>query len=158
MDKEDRLFEDLTLSSFKFLITKYDFKLTDKEEKTFGYYIIYKNDSTAIEIGYVPRETGVSVLMYRLKDGELPEYPIFINDDTEVNSYYLDDLIALRVRNFKEEFGNIHKSEDYFDLNCISELAVALEKYGNDILNGDFEVFAELEKIVKNRAKELNTD
>jgi len=32
----------------------------------------------------------------RLVDGELPAYPIFIVDSLPVNTFYADDLVALR--------------------------------------------------------------
>jgi hypothetical protein len=60
----------------------------------------------------------------------------------------LDDLLAIRDPNFTPTRFHI-KDKEIADV--LTNYAISLRNYGNDVLSGDFTVFIELEIIVKNR-------
>jgi hypothetical protein len=147
-------FKNLCFKIFQFLTKEYNFELFSTEEDSTGYYIIYKNASTGIRISYEPREGGIFILIYRLIDDQIPQYEIKIEPDTIINSFYLDDIIELSSSDPKREFSAIFNPKSPAE-EILRAYADALQKYAKDILNGDFKVFSEVDKIVKKRAQEL---
>jgi hypothetical protein len=101
----------------------------------------------------------VSVLLLRLIDGRLPDYEMSIEPGTILNSFYLEDLVALRDPTFKVK-------QPLFDLfpaggpdrrllkKILNHYATSLERNATDVLKGDFRVFEKLSEIVKKRARE----
>jgi len=145
-------FVDKIRESFLYLETKYNFKPIKSEKDPFGVYVLYKNSTTAVNIRYEWREKKLFILLIRLIDGQIPEYPHFIKPDTELNQFYFDDVITLVLdRPLKK---NEMDSEMDFE-KSIKFYSKALEKYGRKILSGDFSMFSELDKIVKKRAADL---
>lgn len=157
-------FRKFAVKSFAFLVKKFNFKIVKeaKEPYVFSYRITYKNPTTAIKISYDVRDEGISVLIYRLVNNEIPGYPLFISKKTIINCYYLDDVIEIKSLNPDEEFYTIRHVKEFPPIyddktiaNIVSEYARALEKYASDVLSGDFKIFSELEKIVKKRAEKI---
>jgi hypothetical protein len=60
--------------------------------------------------------------------------------------FYLDDLVAFRAKN-SETSGLCGKGPK----SSIANAASALRTFATDVLTGDFDVFMELDKIVKSR-------
>jgi len=156
MDKKTKdLFEKLCKKIFKFLEDEFNFKLVNSEQESCGIYITYQNPTTAIRISLEPRGGGVFILMHRLINGKIPKYPIFIEAETLLNSYYLDDLISLKAPSFKIE-QQVEKISNHNEIERILvQYANALKHYAKDILKGDFQVFDLLGRIVKKRAEGL---
>jgi len=139
---------------FQFLEDEFGFQIVASEQDLYGMDITYQNSTTAIEIRFEPRENRIFILLMRLIKGELPNYPIFIKNESEVNSFYLDDLIDLKTPSSKvkqKKFGDWLTSQDLE--NILIKYATVLKQYGTDILRGDFKVFSKLEKIVKVRTE-----
>ena len=150
-------FERICLQRFRFLEEELGFVVKKKERESYGVFITYKNPTTAIRISFEPREGGIFILISRLVEGKIPEYPIFIQPDTVLHSFYLDDVIRTKVPNFQFDFkGNKLSSSDQFE-RALNEVADALKKYASDVLQGDFESFEDAERIVKERQKALTS-
>lgn len=162
IDSYHKKFRNCVIKSFTFLIKKFDFKIV-KEGKApyvYSYRMTYKNKTTAINISYDVRDEGISVLIYRLVNGEIPGYPIFVRKNTVINCYYLDRIIAVRSSSPDEELYTKKHAREFppiYDAKTIekivNEYGEALEKYGTDILTGDFSVFTKLEKELKESNK-----
>lgn len=161
IDLYHKKFRNFVIKNFKFLVKRFNFQIVKeaKEPYIFSYRITYKNKTTAIVISYDVRDEGISVLIYRLIANKIPKYEIFIRSDTVINSYYLDDIIAIKSPNPDKEFHttrNIKVFPPIYDdktiKKIVNEYAKALKKYASDVLNGEFQVFSKLEKIVKKRA------
>jgi hypothetical protein len=157
MDAKD--FDIIAQEQFKFLVSEYDFRLSKCEKEDWGYELIYLNDTTGVKITYEYREAYVFITLYQLEDGELRENPRNIEDNTTLYGYGLDDLIGVRNPQalIKPAFEYGEQSE-YYDkekglLLYVSAFAENLKTYAKDILGGDFTVFPELDKIVKDRVK-----
>ena len=134
----------LILREFDFL-EEYEFKIVDVTEMPYV-SITYQNPTTALKIGYEPRDRGVFVLLIRLVDGEIPPYPIHIRPADGLNMFYLDDLVTFRAKESETSDGCERPPKE-----SIAHAASALQTCATDVLRGDFDVFMELDKIVKSR-------
>jgi hypothetical protein len=151
------LFKEICSDRFEFLIKKYGFKIGRLESRSYVCYLNYINKTTAVRLSFEPKDGGVFVLLYRLIDGKIPPYEIFIKPDTIINSFYLDDILTLRSPTTKIEskyidIGRPTREELEKELGAYAD---ALANHAQDILQGDFSIFPELEKIVKRRAAEM---
>jgi hypothetical protein len=145
-------FKDKIRKSFRYLETKYNFELINSKKTRWVEAVLYKNSTTAVEILYEWREKKLLILLIRLINNQIPEYPIFIKPDTRLNQFYLDDVITLVLNR------PLKKSEldSEMDLErSIEFYSNALEEYGGEILRGDFNMFLDLDKIVKKRASDI---
>lgn len=140
---------------FRFL-EDMDMCVVSEEENAYGVFITYLNKTTFVRISYEPREDGLFIFLSKLINGDVPEYPIFIDQDTEINGFYLDDLLSVRapeeIKNFKER---LSKEQRYEISEMLVFYASMLEKHAVDILQGDFYIFPELELIVKQRMRNI---
>lgn len=135
----------LILREFAFLEKEYDYKIVDIKKRPYV-SITYQNSTTALRIGYEPRDRGTFVLLIRLVDGEIPPYPIHIRPMDRLNMFYLDDLVAFKMEDSETSGVCVKMPKE-----SIAQAVSALRMYATDILRGDFGVFMELDKIVKNR-------
>lgn len=149
-------FEKLCKSNFRFL-QRYGFSLIKSEREPYGVFMTYANSTTAVRISYEPREGGIFVLLGRLRKGGLPKYPIFIYPETSLDSFHLEDVVSIRAGNIQWA-GKAQKAVTAAELKVqLKQQAQALQKYAADILQGDFAVFRELEKLVKARQRQIQS-
>jgi hypothetical protein len=131
---------------FGFLKERYGFRLVEKDGGSYGDTVRYQNDTTSITLDADLHHPGVFVEIARLKEGRMPAYPLYVSDDTELNTFDLNDLI--RHRGGTEVVGNA-----WFPEKALELYARRLEEYASDVIRGDFAVFKDLEAIVKTRAR-----
>jgi hypothetical protein len=141
--------------AFSFLIDDFGFREKSLELDNSGIRLVFCNSTTGVRISYEPREGGIFVMLIRLVDGKQPDYPIFIDEDTVLNYFDLQDLLSVRIPCFKENNFEIGKTNSELE-NYIKQIAKNLRTQAEDILKGDFLIFSELEIIVKERARQLN--
>lgn len=155
-------FDFIAQEQFKFLESEYGLRLSKCEKEDWGYELIYLNDKIGVKITYEYREAFVFIMLYQLIEGELQENPRSIEDDTILLGYGLDDLISLRnpqaLIKPAYEYG---EQSEYYDKEkglslYVTAFADNLKKSAKDILSGDFTVFPDLDKIVKERIKKYN--
>jgi hypothetical protein len=143
--------------NFEFLVDEYNFKIVTKDYTKFSDYIVYKNNTTAIQISLERRDCGIFFELIRLVNGDIPPRPIFITNDTELNRFDFLDFLSIVAPDLKLSIF------DHIELlfspnwkkninNVLSQLAINLKNYGHDVLTGDFNIFPQLEKIVKQRS------
>jgi hypothetical protein len=147
-------FEDLCRKTFRFLQDNYGFKVIGAERERYGVFVTYANPSTGVRISYEPRAGGIFVLLGRLsKGGELPRYPIFIHHDTPLEAFHLDDLLSIRAPDLQST-SKPWKALTVAQVETkLHELSETLQHHASDILQGDFAIFPELEKLVKARQR-----
>ena len=152
-------FEFIAKEQFSFLQSEFKFQLINCIVETWGYELIYKNETTGVKITYEFQAAYIFITIYRLINGKFCEDPRNINEDTVLNSFGLDDIIS--VQNPKAlvkpayEFG---EASEYYDKEkglMLYTLAFAknLKLFGKKVLCGDFSIFSETEKIVKERIR-----
>jgi len=147
-------FKALCENAFGTLVAHFDFRRTIARKESAG---VYKydliNDTTAVRVVYEQREWRFFVQLCRLVRHEICPGPGEMRPDSVLHCYSLDDLLALRKPRYEfepqETSGDQSASPDVMIHRYASDLAT----YGADILNGDFRVFVDLDRIVKNRAR-----
>jgi len=140
-------FFELCEENFNFLITEYGFSLVPMQKDGNPYEIVFQNKTTAVIVNWERNENWIYIELYRLVNGSLIIDPISISDHTELNGYYLDDLLSIKHPNFSPTGFPVEKGI----LAILKNYSAMLNQYAADVLNGDFTIFGDLEKIVKGR-------
>lgn len=143
---------------FLFLESEYGARVTTSKG-VWVEAVTYVNATTAVRVTLEPHEVGIFVNLIRLRDGVIPEYPIFIKKETTLDWYSLRDIVSHRDQSLELA---VSLSEGTFDppeseiRGIVEPMARAMKKRCRDVLEGDFGVFDELEPIVKRRAAEVD--
>lgn len=148
-------FERVCMKRLRFLKEDFQFQLEKVERKPFGIFITYLNSSTGVRVSLEPREGRIFVLVCRLIDGKIPEYPIFVKPDTPLNCYYLDDIVRLKLDKLPSRPVVKQLLSPTGAETALTEISSLLREFAADILTGNFTMFADLDRVVKTRAKEL---
>lgn len=156
MKIDRKRFKQLSSKAFASACEDYNLKEFKFECDGDGCYITFKNAQAAVRVSYEVREGEVFVLLYRLLNGELPPYEIFIRPETVINSFYLDDVVTLKSPSAVLDLMLPVNEFTYDKLELkLCHAAKALKEYADDVMQGNFSCFADLEVIVKRRAEEL---
>lgn len=152
-------FDIIAKEQFSFLKTEYEFNLLKCDKEDWGYELFYKNNTTGIKITYEYQAAYLFIMVYRLIDGDFCENPRNIKEDTVLYGYGLDDIINLQNADalIKPAYEYGDKSE-YYDKDkgltlYVSAFAKNLKLFSAKILQGDFTIFSDADKIVKERIK-----
>ncbi len=159
-------YKRLIKEQFEFLESKYKFKCIEYERSWWGWTLLYLSEKTGVRITYEHREFYVIIRLYQLVNRQLIEHPGFwgIENDTTIYDFGLGDIILLRNPKALIKPGyDYNNNSKYHDekkgyLTYISDFAKNLEKYADDVLRGDFTIFKEAEKAVKERAKKYREE
>src|SRR6185503_13198680 len=108
------------------------------------------------------QEAYIFIMLYQLVNGLLIDNPGSIKHDTVLYGFGLDDIINLRDPSalIKPAYDYGEESK-YYDKErgleqYVSAFAYNLKKYASDLLSGDFKIFKEVDKIVKERSIRMN--
>lgn len=157
MQKICDAFERACNKEFGFLTAEHGLKVMNTSKDTYGCYVTYCNDVVAVKVSYEIKDGGLFVMVCRMVNGKLPPEEIFVRSDTVLNSFDLEDVVALKEPSIELEqnFADPSKPTAKELETNLRIYAKALKTYAKDILGGDFSSFADLEKIVKRRANVL---
>lgn len=150
-------FDVIAKEQFKFLESDFGFRLSKSEKEDWGYELIYLNKTTGVKITYEFREAYIFIMLYKLVDGSLLENPGRIQENTILYGYGLDDIISLRNPQalIKPAYQHGEGSEYYNKKKglklYVTAFANNLEEYASDVLSGDFKIFNEAHRIVRER-------
>src|SRR5438552_17683017 len=101
MTNREDVFEKCCLSEFKYL-TEFGFHLVKTEKDNYGCFLTYKNKWVALKISLVG--SGIDIVFYKLRDGEIPPYPIFFNPKQEFSVFNAIDLLVVKTgKGFEED-------------------------------------------------------
>lgn len=138
---------DTILRKFSYLEHEYGFKIVKKKRNN-DFEILYTNETTGVLIIFDRRENQIFVMVYQLENGVFRENPIFINHDTKIYGYDLEDILSSRI----SRYSGTKRSVDFNGvLDELDNYAKMLKFYASDLLLGDFQLFPKVEKIVKSR-------
>ena len=154
METVNDRFEGLVRDRFQFLETDYNFHICETIKDNYGCFIMYKGSVLAIRVSYEIYDAGIYANFYKLKNGNIPKYPVFFNPAEEFLIFDLNNLLLLRCgKIITQDFKRLHEAayQEYI----LKQYADSIKKYALDILNGDFSVLPQLKEIVVRRAKEL---
>lgn len=149
--------DEVFRSAFSYLIDEYQFSISKQKKEDWGYIFEGKNTTTGLRVVYEFREAYAKVMLYRLVDGEIVDNTIgALQSDEKINGFSLEHIIAL-LDHGKEQsivypsINGIDQQNDLLDY--LSDLNCKLKKYAINILTGDFRLFDELDKKVKQEYK-----
>jgi hypothetical protein len=139
MNKEE--FRQFCREKFSALCKKYN--LIENKDYHDDYSIIFENKTTRIKIEGIHYGFGIDVRLSSID----PQY-------MKHKTYCFDDVLILRAPELKliqarnSDTTDIQKEQ-------IDQYATALDKYGDDILKGDFTIFPRLAQAIDDRIKQF---
>jgi hypothetical protein len=152
-------FDVVAKTEFRFLVSDYNFKLIKCKKENWGYELIYLNNVVGVKITYEYRESYIFIMLYKLIAGELVENPLYIKTDSTLYGYGLDDIVNLRnpldliKPAHQYDANSIYHDKNEGLTSYVAAFANNLKKHANDLLSGDFKLFKELDKVIKERVK-----
>lgn len=147
---------------FAFLESQYGYRLVECDKQNWGCKLIYLSEETGVEIVCEHREAYVFVTLYKLVEGTLQNNSRNIDSNTVLHGYSLDDLVSIRSpQNSMKPTYRYGEQSIYFKKDVgfgqyVAAFAENLRRYATDVLCGNFEIFLELDNVVKERARALN--
>jgi hypothetical protein len=115
--------------------------------------VAFQNETTGIVFHLEVRDVHVFLEVSRLVAGEIPAFPRPVRSDSVISCFDFDYVLLIRCPDSilpacNEELIAIDEQ--------VRRQVANLRQYGSDLLKGDFSVFTELDKLVKNRAREAD--
>lgn len=148
-------FFDIGEKDFQFLVGEFGFKKRANKTDVGVYRLPYENETTKVEIGFEWREQYVYVLLGRRDRKKPQEKGRLPRPEDELVAFNLEDLLKLRTGKYavdQDRFGKALTHKDIKEI--LSTYARGLREHAADVLQGDFTIFPELEKIVRKRMKD----
>lgn len=94
---------------FQFLIKDYNYKLKSEKNRTNLFYDVeYQHGDSLISISYENREDYLQVILFRLNNGQLPDY------DDKDETIHLEKLNKRILKHLSEQ--DFKENNDYFSL------------------------------------------
>jgi hypothetical protein len=140
---------------FQFLVDEFGCKKRANKTDVGVYRLRYENGTTKIEIGLEWRDQYVYVLLGRREEKKAKDARRLPRPEDELLAFNLEDLLKLRTGKYaidQDRFGKALTRKDIKEI--LSTYARGLREHAADVLQGDFTVFPELEKIVRKRMKD----
>lgn len=148
------VFIKLCKKTFIFLEKDFGCKIIREEKVSVEAYVTYQNNTTAVLLTFSPRDGGIFLDLIRLVNGIIPDNIYEFSQNLTLNSFDLSNVLLIRDPEFEIErpsFDELFKEKVIKSV--LNQKAYVLKTYASDILKGDFSIFPQLEKIVKERAK-----
>lgn len=135
------------------LVDRFDLRVKEEVDRPDFAEAVYVNDTTGLSVAVDWSEFRPFLKVHELTDGRLPADPISYTSPTQLQSFDVDDLLILRAVAPSPVGKMLGERDNIAAGRLVSEYAKALEQRASDVLTGNFAVFAELDSIVKKRAK-----
>jgi len=115
---------------------------------------VYVNGTTGITVTVDWLEFRPFVHLHELVNGEVPPDATSYNAASRLRSFDADDLLIIRGGEASPVGKMLAERDNIAAGRLVQQYAKALEEYAGDVLDGDFSVFEELDKVVKTRARQ----
>lgn len=136
---------------FDYLESVYGFHISEVDASCiWNTRIVYRTDTVAIYVDCNVEYLRAEVSLVRLLDGELPEYP---KRNMPRHQFLIDDLVQVRAHHLLPKLMELQGLEDEQIEESLKFLARVLREYADDVLHGDFTVFAALEEVINERIR-----
>jgi len=133
--------------SFCFLLEERGCQLVSEEDDDFGVFVTYTSRKAGLRVSYEPREGGVFVMIFPLRDGEIPEYRDW---------YDVLDFLTAEGKLFEEPRIQRLDNPDSTELRkTVEAYAREIREHLGDYLEGDFSITPKLDAIVNRRREEF---
>jgi hypothetical protein len=117
---------------------------------------IYTNETTGLSVAVDWTEFRPFVKLYELTAGALPPDLDPGSTSQRLRAFDADDLLALRAAAKSPAGKMLGERDNYAAGRLVGQYAAVLEQVAGDVLNGDFTIFEELDRVVKARARQMN--
>ena len=114
--------------------------------------VTYARDPSAVVVRYSVEFDRVEVELIRLVNGKVPNVPIFVHAETPINRALLDDLLILKAPSEADELKTLSGLSKASVERSLRFHAQAVRRYASEFLEGDTEVFADFDRLIKARA------
>jgi hypothetical protein len=139
---------------FRYLQTKYHFRVVQVDDSHWWHTrLVYQNETTAIYVDRSVEFDRVELSLLRLINGKIPDLTVFVTPDVTLSEFLFDNLLQVRAPLLLPDLRTLKGLQEEQIEASLAFLANALEQYAADVLRGDFTIFAELEELVKQRAR-----
>lgn len=143
----------LSGKAFDFLIRDYGFLLEYAKSDMNGFRHVYHGTHVAVTVCYESREAYVHVIMHRLVNDCIITDPFPYQLNVPLNNIGLDHIVKYRApedltKPLYDETSDYFGAENAFE-SMVCRLAYNLKCYADDVLRGNFSVFAEVDGFVK---------
>ncbi len=140
---------------FGFLETTYGFRFAKVDgSSVWQISALYHSPRLAVRVDLSFEFERVEVWLIRLVDGQLPEYPIFVNPDTPINYVVLDRALQAQAPQEAERLLGLKGLGDEPVERSLAFLARALRAYCDDVLRDDFAIFDVIAEQMHQYARE----
>lgn len=148
-------FIEICEREFNYLVEEFGFKKTSTKTDVDTPRIRYENSTTMVEAGVEWREQYFYVAIGRRDRKKTKAKDRMPRPEDEIVTFNLEDLLTLRVSGYIVSSGYFGQKLTRKDIERIMRnYARALREHAADVLQGDFAIFPELEKIVRKRMKD----
>lgn len=143
MDRDLAIKESIK-TYFDFLCSDFKATLIKEEIDSFGVFLTYITEKAGLRISFEPREGGLFVMVFPLKDQKIPEYQDW---------YDVIDLFQAKGVKFVEVRVSDYEDPDMEEVKqALKHFADNVQIHAQSFLQGDFSVIGALEQIVKQRS------
>lgn len=157
MKYSNKQIENILKDKFIFLIADYNFSLESENLSDWGFKIVYKNQTTAVSVIFEFREAYVNIILHKLVKGEIDndDYPYKAN--IPLNNIGLDFIVKYKnsselTKPLYDSTSEYYRKDNAFEV-MVSNLAKNLKEFASNVLNGDFSIFNEVDRFVKEHYK-----
>ncbi len=178
LEKAINEFEESVKTNFNYLEKMFNYKRMVLEKIDFDSYrdkhveIAYIGSKVAIKIFWYIIDASLGVIMIELKDGKIPDKTTLFPNKGNGRAIGLDFLILFKTNEevkplLPYEIGKNISTRKISVLwqkrselilkdmkGLIKNYAQRLERYGNDIINGDTRIFSEIQKYYEEKTKD----
>jgi hypothetical protein len=152
IEMSKKTYKDFINDKFSFLKYEYGFELISCVDDPSFYKLVFKNATTGVAITYEYRDANISIYLYRLINGQIVEDKTPLSKDTQLNSIELSYIV--QYRDVERITKPLYDSAAISFEDMISSSVNNLNNLAGDVLNGQFEVFSEINEIAKKRRLE----
>jgi hypothetical protein len=133
---------------FSFLLSDFNADLVKEEisTNTEGVFVTYITEHAGLRVSYEPRDGGIFLMIFPLKNGEIPPYRYWY-DVTDYFRLLGVDFSEKRISNSVDP--NTEELEREFE-----NFSIAIGMHMKPFFEGDFKLLGELEEIIKRRKKD----
>jgi hypothetical protein len=147
-----RQFETLCKAAMRELADEFGFRPSWRRGDSDVIRVAFQNATTRIVFHLEVRDCHVFLEVAQLADGEIPSFPRPVRPDSQILCFDFDNVLLLR----SPDSISPSVSEEFVAIDSQVHTQVkSLLLHGRDLLVGNFSVLTEVDRIIKDRAREF---
>ena len=140
------------------LATQFGLRLLRRDETRNYAEVVYGNASTGLKAAIDWTELRPFLTIYELENGEIAqEVPAVSTGAVRSKAFDVDDLLLVRPVTNSPVGQMLSGGDDQAVTRLLERYASALSSQASDVMSGNFEIFQQLDDIVRARARVNST-